>query len=116
MNDRYKEYNKYFSLDNHIGTVISEEEFQVLMTAGKIHSTTTWMDRGDAYKAIGGDIISYKEEPRPYAGIIVADSLQEAEDFAIKRGWGETVDGTLEGIIGWNENPTPSKLSNSQFN
>lgn len=112
----YEKYNTLFSIDNYIGTIITEEEFQVLMTAGKMYSTITWMDRGQAFKVMGGDILDYNEELRPYCGIIMADSFQEAERIAEHRGWGETIDGTLEGIVDWDANPTPSKILISQNN
>jgi hypothetical protein len=111
-----QKYNQVFSLDNYIGSLITEEEFQVLMAAGKIYTTKAWMNRSDAFEAIGGDILDYQDEPRPYLGLIIADSLQEAEEVAKRRGWGESVDGVLNEIIGWDENPTPSRLTNSQMN
>lgn len=95
--------NVYFNVDDVIGSVITEEYFQCLMADGKIYTTRARMDRGLAHAAMGGDIMRFAEDERTYGGQIVADSLEEAEQIAKKRGWNEEVEGVLHGIIPYEE-------------
>lgn len=96
--------NKYFSIDDLIGTVVTENEFQCLMAAGKIYTTTCRMTGDEAAKAMGKDLSEFALEERSYGGQIVADSLKEAEAIAIQRGFGEEVEGVLCGVIPYDSN------------
>lgn len=91
------DYNKYFHLD--VGEAITENQFQVIMSSGKLWTTKTRMDRAQAHAAMGGDIMRFDEEERTYGGLIYADSLEQAERVAKQRGWGEEVQGCLCGVI-----------------
>lgn len=88
------DYNKYFTLDN-----IPEKEFLCLMADGKIWTTLARFDRSEAWQAMGGDPVRFADEERVYGGHIVADSYEEAQEVAKKRGWREKIEGKLLGVI-----------------
>lgn len=94
--------NEYFSLDDHIGTVISEAEFQCLMAEKRIFTTSCRMDRAQAHKAMGGDIMRFPDDERSYTGLIITtnpEDFAEAETIAGLRGFNEKIDMVLDGII-----------------
>lgn len=110
------DYNKYWSLDNLIGSKITEDEFQVLLTAGKIYMTRARMIGPQAYKAManmGLELSDFDIEERTYAGHIVANSLKDAESIALKRGFGEEVEGVLHGVVSWDHDNKLFDLSNT---
>lgn len=69
------------------------------MADEKIFITTCRMDGVTAAKAMSKSLSEFELDERTYGGMIVADTFDEAEEIAIERGYGETVKGTLHGII-----------------
>lgn len=112
-----RDYNEYFSIEGHIGKVITHEKFQCLMADGKLWMTTCRMNGIEASKAMDKPLNEFALDERTYGGLIVADTELEATDIAEKRGFGETVDGQLVGIILANNTIiNPASLTKDQAN
>ena len=94
-------YNKLFSLDDHIGKDISEKEFQCLLADGKIWITTCRMYGFQAAKAMNKPESDFEFDERAYGGQIFADDFEQAVLIANERGFGEIVEGVLCGIISY---------------
>lgn len=92
-------YNKFFSIEDHIGTEVTESEFQCLMADGKLWATSCRMNGIEASKAINKPLSDFALDEREYGGIIVADSVELADKIALARGYGEKVLGSLCGVI-----------------
>lgn len=104
--------NKYFSIDMAIGKEITENEFLVLMAENRLWITRCeFGSKWEAHAAIGGDIDTYDEHSHNvHGGILLTErpnDWEEAISVAKLRGWGETIEGVLCGII-----PSDSQMIN----
>jgi hypothetical protein len=98
------ELNKYFSIDQAIGKEITENEFHVLLTAKRLWVTKCqFANHYEAHRAIGGEIEDFNADGHQvYGGMLLTESpedFEEAARIAGERGWGETVEGVLYGVI-----------------
>lgn len=105
--------NEILSCDMHIGTLISEQEFHCLIANKKVFITTCYLDGDTAQKATMLPRDWFADEVRRYGGMIVADNLEQAQQIAAERGWGEIIDGHLCDIIPYGASLDEIKINNN---
>lgn len=95
-----QKFNKRF----HAVKEMTEQEYQVLLSAGRIFTTKVRLYGFQAEKVIGphAEGYPYSEDAGTYCGTLVTENSEDFEEagrIAASRGWGEEIDLNLCGIV-----------------